>query len=470
MTATATGASRAQTAAHMLRLAIVLPVGRVDLVVPSGANAGDLLGEVRGKAGPMDGLPGVVLVRASGAPLDPDAELGAQGVRDGDLLVALPPDGSTDQDPDEDQTGRRRAHRRAGPVRPDVPVETAVLPGALALTGVAAGFAAGGDVLQRAGVAAAVLLAAFVVAVAPLRRLLPAGSEVFAPAFAAAAVVALLPRAEPGADLLAVVAAGVVAAQAAALARMFATEAAQAALLVWMWSGAVVAGIGALVLVGDGSPRVVWAAVIGLAVIAVRLLPAVVVDVPDEQLIDTEGMSNTTWSVRGFAPARRRRIRAAQTEDTVLAARGLLDAGALLAAALVAAGAVALAVDPAPGWPRWLAFATGGLAGAALLLGSRVYAGGVPRLALRVGGLVAMGAGAGGALAASSAAALAAIAAGCVFVALVVLLAAVALGNAWRSVWWGRLGDIADGAAVALLFPAATLAAGAFDHLRKLFS
>jgi hypothetical protein len=62
------------------------------------------------------------------------------------------------------------------------------------------------------------------------------------------------------------------------------------------------------------------------------------------------------------------------------------------------------------------------------------------------------------------------VAAGCLVLALPVAVAAVALGRGWRTVWWARLGDVAESAAVALVFPAALIAAGTFGHFRQMLS
>ncbi len=457
MTVTSTEAGRVR-ATDAFRLSVRAAGGRADVVATATTTPAELL-----QAFDVD--PELtILTRATGAVLDPDVPLGAQGVRDGDLLAVLDP-GATESH----VTPRRVAHAKpAGPVA--VPLELALLPGALALAGLAAGLATFAETAARLGIGAGLVLAGAIVALAPRRGLLVAGAEALGPVFLAAAAVAVIPRDEAGADLLAIVAAGVVAAQAAALLRLIATPAAQPALVVWMWAGGAVAVTAGGVLAGGGSLRVVWALLAVVAVGATRLLPRLAVDVPDEQLIDTEKMASTTWSLRGRLITRKVRVRTAEVERTVLSGRHLLDAASVVASAAVGAVAVALAVDPVDGWERWAAFGAGGLAGTALLLGSRAYAGGLPRLAQRLGGLVAVAAGAGGALAAASDVGRLGVAVGCFVLALPVVFAAVALGRGWRTVRWARLGDLAESLAVASVLPVALLAVGTFGHFRQMVS
>ncbi|MGQ0624020.1 MAG: EsaB/YukD family protein [Sporichthyaceae bacterium] len=393
----------------LIRFTVQRPSGALDLVAPASSTPGALLVELGGPAADL------VLTRATGAQLDPDTALGAQGVREGDLLVLA------------DLAGK--------PAAPDQPTSGAP--------------------------------------VAPARsghQRLRLGAQVLAPGFAAGAALALLPRTDPGEDLLAITAAGVVAAQAAVLVRLVAAPVVRAALTVWLWLGVLVAALAALALAGGGEPRLVWC-VLALAAVAVaRLVPQIAVDVPDEQLLDAERMSATTWSARAFPPARKVRIRTREVARTVESGRRLLDAGALGAAGTAAAAALALALDPGPGWTQWPAYATGALAGIALAACSRSYRGIGTRLALRIGGLIAVLAGVGGVFAASSSVALYCIGAGAAVLAIPVLGAALALGKGWRSVWWARLGDGVEGLCVMGVFPVAMAAAGAFNHFRQMLS
>lgn len=458
VTSAETGRVRAGASADSLRLSVRAVGGRADVIATASTTPAELL--LAFDVDPAQAS----LALTTGTVLAPHLPLGAQGVRDGELLAVLAPDAPAIP------VTRRHKNRAVIPRPTGMPLELALLPGALALAGLAAGLATFAETAARLGVAAGLALAGAIVALAPRRGLLIPGAEALGPIFLAAAAVALIPRDEAGADLLAIVAAGVVAAQAAALLRLRATPAAQPALVVWIWTGAAVAAAGAGVLAGGGSPRVVWALLAIGAVTATRMLPRLAIDVPDEQLIDADKMAATTWSLRGAPTSRRVRIRTPEVEATVLGGRRLLDAAAVVASCVVAAAAVALPVDPFPGWERWLAFATGGLAGVALLLGSRAFAGGLPRLALRLGGLFAVAAGAGGALAAASDVGRLGIAAGCFALALPVAFAAAALGRGWRTVWWARLGDAVESLVVALVFPAALIAAGTFGHFRQMLS
>lgn len=438
-----------------LRVGVASPSGRFDVVVPAAITPGALL--------ELAGFPNASLVGPAGRALTREAGLGAQRVGNGALLIVAADAG------DPPSVREERVEARSGGLGP-LPTALVCL-GALALAGLAAGWASDGSAPARGGIAALLGLAALVAALLPWRGALPSGVQVLAPAFAAAAVVALLPRAEPGANLVVIVAAAVVAAQAAALTRAIARPACDPALLVWLWSSVPVAGVAAAVLAGDGAPRVVWALLAVVAVGAARVLAVLVIDAPDEHVLDVDGMSATAWSVRSTGPRRRRsRLRAAQVTATVADARALLDAGSV-AVAMVAAGcSVALALDPVGGWARWAAGATGIVVGVALGSTSRALRGALPRVVLRLGGAVAVLAGAGCLLAEAGDAALPAVAAGCMVLALLVLAAAGPLGRGWRSVWWGRLGDGLEALSVAGALPVSLLAAGAFDHFRAMTS
>lgn len=448
---------RPASSAAVLRVRVVASAGEVDLVVPAGATPPALL----------EGLgldPGLAVGGSTGRSLAPDASLAQQGVRDGDLLV-VGPLGSV----------RASVSPREGasllPSAGSTVPRVILTPGALALCGLAAGWSAAVDPWARVAVALVTVVAGVVTALAPRRGLLPAGAQALTPGFAAAAAVALVPREEPRDDLVAILVAGAVVAQIAVLLRFVATRASFAALTAWTVGGAVVAGLAALALAADGRPRVVWAGVVCVAVVAAALLPQVAIDAPDEQLLDTDRMSATTWTARSAAPrVTRVRVRPREVAEAVDAGRRLVCAGAIAASAAAAAGCAGLALDPIAGWSTWLSFATGIVVGVALASLSRAYGGYVPKIALRVGGLIAAAAAAGALLAEVNTIALVSIAGAAPVLAVPVLIAAARLGHGWRSVWWSRLGDGFGNLAVAASLPCALLAAGTIEYMRQLVS
>jgi hypothetical protein len=449
------GRSRHVTTAAQLRLRVLASRGQADVVVPAGATPSALLEAI--------GLdPWATVRRSTGRSLDPELSLAQQGILDGDLLVV-----GAVHDPAPAPVG--------GETLPIVgfalPRAALLVPGALVLCGLGAGWAWAVEAWTRVVIALVALSVGVVVAVAPRIGRLPAGVQAAAPAFGAAAAVALLPRADGHDDVVAILVAGAVVAQVAIALRFFSTPEVLPALIVWAWAGTALTVLAALVLGGDGPPRAVWAGGAGLAVAAAALLPQFAIDAPEEQLLDTDRMAATTWSARSAAArVSRVRVRSRDVRAAVDTGRALVDAGAIAAATAAAGACIGVALDPIDGWPKWLSFATGMTVGVALAAISRSYGGFVPRVALRAGGLVAAAAGAGALLAEVNNVARAAIAGSAALVAVLVLLAAARLGQGWRSVWWARLGDGVGTLAVAASLPCAALAAGTFEHMRAFMS
>jgi hypothetical protein len=280
----------------------------------------------------------------------------------------------------------------------------------------------------------------------------------------------MLPRERPGADLVAVVAAGVVAAKVAVVLRSVAGTLARTVLHLWTWFGIAVAALGVCVLGAGGPPRVVWALGAAAAVAVVRLLPLIAVNAPDEQLLDTARMAVTRWSARGNERGKRIRVHTDEVAAEVSRGRNLLAVGTIGSAILASGYSSALCADPGPGWTRWAAFGAAGLVGLAMLLSSRDCPDVTERLAIRLGGAGAALAGAGGAVAWASWGAREAVGGGVLVVAIPARVAAAFLGRGWSSVWWSRLGDAVETASVALSAPVAVLACGSFDYFRGMFS
>ena len=132
-------------------------------------------------------------------------------------------------------------------------------------------------------------------------------------------------------------------------------------------------------------PRVAWALVLVAAVLAARFVPGLVVDVPDQYLIDLERLAVTAWSARTQPPGKRGRAVVPIGAVATVAGRGtrlVTAAGtAVLLLTLVAAPMVlataTLAIDRIGA--RCLVF----FAGAALLLTAAATATRRPRAAAR---------------------------------------------------------------------------------------
>ncbi len=271
-------------------------VARVDLVVPVWAEVADVARAWLEATGAPEGAPLPVLRRTTGAVLDPEGALERSGLRHGAVLLAGDP-GAEDPagGPGDDDAADPRpggvgvlGGRRAWTV---VVAALAVVTGALAAgLGRDAGEGSG-----LVGTATTVCLA-----VATLLALLPVGGDHVRAArlhvapfcLAGAALVGLSPSSTH--PLLPVTVAALAALATAAAAWALGDD--DAVTLVWLWSaGLLSAACVVLLLTGAGAAGL-WALLLVGGVVAVRLLPSLVVDVPDETLLDLETLAVTAWS------------------------------------------------------------------------------------------------------------------------------------------------------------------------------
>ena len=447
-----------EDASQRVALTVHGPAGAVDLVVPLGAGVADVAREYAAQAG-LRRAPALGTV--DGRRLDPDAPLAGTGLRSGALLVALDPPAAPVRAPGEDPGATA-----------DVPDPT-VSPGAGAGAGAGAGVGAGagawvGVAAGLAGLAGwcaarvdgslhlasvGVLVLAALVAVLPVGRFAAYRLPV-APAAAAAAAFAVVWEPEVVLRPTVVGVSALVAALAAAVGRAL-SRAQEEALRVWVVTGAgvfVVTVAGALV----GAPTpLVWGLLLLLAVLAPRFVPGLAVDVPDQLLLDLERLAVTAWSARERPAGRRGRTLVAPEAVAAVAASGARTvtaacAGVLVVAAVAATGllgSVEAEVDVV-GARLMVLFA-----GAAVLLAARSYRHRAARALLRLVAPALQGS-------LGMALALAAVA-----LAGLVVVVAVATGRGWRSPWWARRAEVAEGLSTALALAALVVASGFFRGL-----
>ncbi len=429
------------------------PAGVVDLVVPPGAAATDLAREYARQSS-LGSVP--LIYSRTGELLRPDASLDEAGVVTGDVLVAT-----------------TTVHR---PSEPDVVVLThqpdpAPGPWSAAWFWSAGLLAvlAGAFTTQAAGdlraVAVGLLLAAAVVGVLPVGRY-AAQRVLVAPAFAAAAALPTVWDPTPERLPLVLGTVGLVAAVAAAVGRALAPGPDEA-LRVWMVSGAglfVLAGLAAL---GDFSAAVVWSAVVVVAVLAARFVPVLAVDIADQYLIDLDRLAVTAWSARERRPGRRGRTvvpEATVSHVATGAARTMAAASAAIAAA-VTLSSYLLLTRVAPEIDligvRCLVF----FAGAALLLTARSHRHTGPRVLLRLAGLSCWSLLAWQLLGELSDPRRAALLGVAIALGLLLVLIAVATGRGWRSVWWSRRAEVAEGFCAAAALASVVVSSGLFRTL-----
>lgn len=445
--------------AETIALSVHGPAGVLDLVVPPGATTSDVAAEYAAIAR----VPVPTLLDPLGRSLDPGRSLGDLGVDSGDLLVAVAA-GAPAPAPTGAPGGPAPVVRRDGE---GGGAWWAVV---VAAVGALAGWC-GAHADDRLRDVTVVLLG-----LGALLTLLPspryAGPRlVVGPVLGAAAALALVW--DPAPDRLPVVlgttalAGAVVASVARAVDRR-----ADEALRVWM-----VAGVGVFVVTGlatlvDLPPRVPWAVLLLAAVLMARFVPSLAVDVPDHYLLDLERLAVTAWSARERPTGRRGRTVVSPDAVAEVARRGtrLVTAAAVAVLAVVAVTAPLVLATATLPLDRIGARVLVGLAGAALLLAGRSYRHPPARALLRAAGLVAWTALAVVLLARLDGGALTAVATTCVALGAVVVVAAVATGRGWRSAWWSRRAEVAEGLAGSGAIAALLVAVGLFRGLWELTS
>lgn len=428
--------------------------GVLDLVVPAGATPVDVGRAYADQAG-MSGIP--LLQTPLGEHLRADRALAEMGVESGAVLIAA--------------TGVRRARASdEGGGHLDRSVETPQVAAVVTVLAVGAGalsawYAAlsGAEVLRT--VTVAVLMACALGAALPWGRHAQQRTAA-APAFAAAAAFAAF--FEPGDHLLAaVVAVGALAAAVtAAITRAMAPGPDQV-LTVWIVAGGLVFAVCAMSPLMEWSDRTSWAVLLVLAMLGARFAPSLAIDVPDEALLDLDRLAVTAWSARDKASGRRGRLvipEAAMRRLVAGAARTVTaSCAAILLVTMVATPLLLLTaiIDLDRIGARCLAL----FAGAAILLAARQYRHAAARRLLRAAGLACWAWLVVFEIGDLTTAWLSWALVGASALGVICLAAAVATGRGWRSVWWSRKAEVAEGLAGAFAFASTVVASGLFRAL-----
>jgi hypothetical protein len=447
--------------AQSLALTVHGPWGSVDLVVPTEAVATDVAREYAAQSG----LPAIPLIYTElGELLASDAVLADHGVDTGDLLVASP---TVHRPPPSDSSAERSRRAPGGSLtNPGAgPISVLVLSLAAAIAVLGGWFAARSGSDRLHDLAVDVLLAGAALGVLPIGAYRHVRA-LAAPAFAAAAAFALIAETEQ--EKLPIVigitglAAGVVAAVARAL-----DAGTDAAARVWIATGGGLFVLTALATLADLPPRATWSALLLLAMLAARVVPAMAVDVPDSYLIDLDRLAITAWSARERPRSRRGRVVVPESAVVAVAARGAAiitaSAAAILGVSAVAAplllDSTDLPIDRVGA--RVLVF----LCGAGLLLSARSYRHVAARQLLRLAGLACWVALAWALVPVLSDGQWLAVAVVAVALALLMVMVAVATGRGWRSAWWSRRAEVAEGVVGSFAFAALVVSAGFFRVL-----
>jgi len=440
--------------AGTLALTVHGPSGVVDLVVPPEAQVDDVAREYAAQCR-LQFAP--VLHRRDGQELASDRSLAELGVRAGEVLAA------------------GGAIRGSAATERPAPLEV-VAPGAssaawfcaaVAVAALAGWFAAheGGPDSPEGRLTIALLALSTLLGVLPVGRF-SAHRMVAAPAFAAAAAFAVVFSPEPVRLPTVVGVTALVAAVTAAVARALDVEGDEA-LRVWILTGVglfLVTGAGALL---RASPELVWGVLVVAAVLAARVVPGLAVDVPDQYLLDIERLAVNSWSARERPVGRRGRMVVPPAAVAAVAGRGarIVTASTAGVWAVVAVAAPMLLATATLPVDRIGARVMVGLAGAALLLAARSYRHPAARAMLRGAGLTCWVALAVVVLDLVSPSWTVAIGLAGVVLAAVLVVVAVATGRGWRSAWWSRRAEVAEGLAGAGTIAALVVASGLFRAL-----
>ena len=295
---------------------------------------------------------------------------------------------------------------------------------------------------------------------------LAAHRAVAAPVFAGAAAFAVAwdphPDRLPTVLGVSALVAAVVAAVARALDRRM-----EEALRVWISVGVACFLVTAAAALLGLAPQVAWAVLLLAAMLAARFVPGFAVDVPDHLLLDLERLAVTAWSARDRPAGRRGRAVVPQAAVAAVAARGtrIVTAYTVAILAVVALSAPLLLATATLPVDRIGARCLVLFCGGGLLLAGRSYRHTAARALLRAAGLVCWAVLALAVLPTVSGRAGALVAIGAIGVAVLLVVVAVATGRGWRSAWWSRRAEVAEGlcgsAAVATLL----VAAGVFRSL-----
>lgn len=433
------------------------PAGVLDLVVPPGASAADLAREYAEQSG-LGSIP--LIYAADGRSLRPDLPLDEAGVGAGDVLVATT---SVHRSPPTGQNERARlAERPPGTLS----ATWLWMAGALALL---AGWSGSQVQSERAHqVTVGLLLVSAVVGVLPVGRFATQRVQV-APALAAAAAFAVLFDPDPARLPLVLGMVALAAAVAAAVGRALA-DGPDEGLKVQMVAGGALFAVAGLAALLDVAPAVVWSVTLVIAVLAARFVPMYAVDVADQYLIDLDRLAVTAWSARERPAGRRGRIvvpSSTVSEVAASAARTMTAAaGAIAVASVLASSLLVTRVEPEVDriGVRCLVF----FSGAALVLSARSHRHAGPRVLLRLAGLTAWASLVAQGLIVMSEPHRAAFLGLAIALGLLLIPIAVATGRGWRSVWWSRLAEVAEGFCAAAAVASLVVSTGLFRTLWEL--
>ena len=205
-----------------------------------------------------------------------------------------------------------------------------------------------------------------------------------------------------------------------------------------------------------------------LATLAARFVPAMAIDVPDQFLIDLERLAVTAWSARERPHGRRRGMVVPPTAVAHVAARGarIVTASAAGVWVVVAVSRADAAGHRRPaGRPHRRAGAWSGCRGPRCCWPRAAIATRPPGPCCAAPGSPAGPRSPSSCSASSTPPAASPSASPASLLAVVLVVVAVATGRGWRSAWWSRRAEVAEGLAGAGAIAALVVASGLFRAL-----
>jgi len=448
-----------------VRLTITGDSGRVDVAVPLWTDIATItaLYVDRTHSAP------VTLHTPAGTVLAPDATIHGSQLVHGDLLVAV--SGAARPVPlDDEPEPVRVAARPPSRTAPLAPLAVVVASLAVALGGLLE------DGAARDGAAAGLLVVALLTAVLArgqraVDRLWLAIVPVVVASGAVVAASSTVGPTDAGGLLLVAAVAGLVAGATAAAVRSGAPGVADDWMLAWMATGVVVAAAAAACLLADWSTTTFWTFIVVAAVLAARIVPAYVVDVPDHVLLDFARLAVTAWTARE-EPRRTFRgvVRLDDVEAVAHRALRLVAAASVIAAvAAVTATSALLLGDEGTTRRIGIIVLTAGT-GAALTLGGRTLRVRMARHVQRTAGTIVLLATGTWLLVELGPSARPVVVSAAIVLGLLLVVVARSAGRGWTSVRWSRTAEICETFAGVIVFASLPLATGLFDWVRLLTS
>jgi peptidoglycan/LPS O-acetylase OafA/YrhL len=237
---------------------------------------------------------------------------------------------------------------------------------------------------------------------------------------------------------------------------------------------ATIGGLGLLVGIGtvlDWPGHSTAAVVTGLGPLLMRLLPSTSLVVDANQLVDTDRLSTTIWSVRERSAGRRKRVTDSDVRARFDAAREIVAIGTAYLSLTVAVTGWLAVTTPAPDTTsRWGTLAVVVVAALACGYQSRTVRDRLPRYSTLGACAALLLAGAHALLTSGwdgGPVLLFLVATGIAWISVV---SATALGQGYRSTRMSRFADTLEGLTVALSVPLGVVAAGGVEALRRMTS